>query len=56
VQSLMILLPLLLPMTLDEIAEWLYVPTVNAKVVTVLGSISASFVAVESEGWQMKQC
>jgi hypothetical protein len=38
------------------LAEWLERLTVNAKVATVLGPISASSDTVESEGRQMKQC
>ncbi len=39
-----------------DVAEWLERLTANAKVATVLGSIPASSVTVESEGRQMKQC
>jgi hypothetical protein len=37
-------------------SEWLERLTANVKVATVLGSIPASSVTVDSEGRQMKQC
>ncbi len=39
-----------------RLAEWLERLTVNAVVVSVLGSIPESSDTVESEGRQMKQC
>ncbi len=39
-----------------DLAGWLERLTVNAEVVAVLGSISASSDTVKSDGRQMKQC